>query len=95
MPAAEACSSGVRLCLLIQPRASRNELAGRHGEMVRIRLAAPPVDGAANDALIRFLADVLGTARSAISITAGQSGRRKTVVVEGIGLDQARERLGL
>jgi uncharacterized protein len=59
-------------------------VAGRHGDAIKIRIAAPPVDGAANDALIRFLALRLGVSQSAISITAGQSGRRKTVSIDGI-----------
>ena len=48
--------TGVRLAIQVQPRASRTELAGIHGDALRIRLAAPPVDGAANEELIRFLA---------------------------------------
>jgi uncharacterized protein (TIGR00251 family) len=59
-------------------------VAGRHGDAIRIRIAAPPVDGAANDELIRFLALRLDVPRSAISITAGESGRRKTVSISGI-----------
>ncbi|MBI4500379.1 MAG: DUF167 domain-containing protein [Gemmatimonadetes bacterium] len=73
-----------RLVIWVQPRASRTEVAGMHGDAVKIRLAAPPVDGAANEELIRLLADKLGVPRSAVSIAAGRSGRRKTVEVEGI-----------
>lgn len=67
------------LAVYIQPRASRDEITGQHGEALRIRVAAPPVDGEANAALCRFLADVFGVAKSAVSVEAGQSGRRKTV----------------
>lgn len=67
------------LAVYIQPRASRDEITGQHGEALRIRIAAPPVDGEANAALCRFLADVFGVAKSAVSVEAGQSGRRKTV----------------
>jgi len=66
------------------PRAATTAVAGRHGDAIRIRIAAPPVDGAANDELIRFLALRLDVPRSAISITAGESGRRKTVSISGI-----------
>lgn len=67
------------LAVYIQPRASRDEITGQHGEALRIRIAAPPVDGEANAALCRFLADVFGVAKSAVSVESGQSGRRKTV----------------
>jgi uncharacterized protein len=66
------------------PRAATTAVAGRHGDAIKIRIAAPPVDGAANDELIGFLALRLGVPRSAISITAGGSGRRKTVAIDGI-----------
>jgi len=67
------------LAVYIQPRAARDEITGQHGEALRIRVAAPPVDGEANAALCRFLADVFGVAKSAVSVESGQSGRRKTV----------------
>jgi uncharacterized protein (TIGR00251 family) len=70
--------------LHIVPRASTSAVAGRHGDALKIRIAAPPADGAANDELIRFLADRLQIPRSAITITGGSSSRRKTVVISGI-----------
>jgi uncharacterized protein (TIGR00251 family) len=66
------------------PRARESACAGRHGTALKIRIAAPPVDGAANDELVRFLAERLGVARSAVTITAGHGGRRKTVKIDGI-----------
>jgi uncharacterized protein YggU (UPF0235/DUF167 family) len=63
--------------------------------MLRIRLAAPPVDGAANDALVRFLAGALGVPVAAVAITGGASGRRKTIVVEGVSLARAAKVLKL
>lgn len=88
-------AGGVRITLHVQPRASRSEIAGRHGEALKVRLAAPPVDGAANAALLRLLADQLGVPRSAVSLLSGESGRRKVVAVAGVGLAAVRERLGL
>jgi uncharacterized protein YggU (UPF0235/DUF167 family) len=79
----------------VQPRASRTELAGPHGGALRIRLAATPVDGAANDALLRWLADRLGVPRAAVTLEAGAASRSKLVRVEGIGLEAAAGRLGL
>lgn len=84
---------GVRLRLHIQPRASRTEVAGLHGDAIRIRLAAPPVDGAANEALIRFLARQLRVRQADVSVVAGLAGRRKTVDVRGVTVEEARRRL--
>lgn len=86
---------GVRLRLRIQPRASRTELAGLHGALLRIRLAAPPVDGAANEELVRFLARVLGVPTRAVEVTAGHASRQKTVTVTGTDSVAAARALGL
>jgi len=66
------------------PRAAASALAGRHGDAVKIRIAAPPTGGAANEELIRFLASRLSIPRNAITITAGQSSRRKIVSISGM-----------
>ncbi|PYO68049.1 MAG: hypothetical protein DMD71_06600 [Gemmatimonadetes bacterium] len=55
-----------------------------HGDAVKLRLAAPPVEGAANAELVRFLAERLGVPRAAVTIAAGHAGRRKTVTIEGV-----------
>jgi uncharacterized protein len=91
----EATPDGIRLRLRVQPRASRTELAGVHGELLRIRLAAPPVDGAANEELVRFLARVLGVPRRAVAVTAGPASRQKTVTVTGADPASAALALGL
>jgi uncharacterized protein (TIGR00251 family) len=62
-------------------RASRSEIVGEHDGALRVRIAAPPVDGAANEELVRLLARALGVSRSAIEITAGHSSKLKTVTV--------------
>ena len=77
----------------VQPRASRTEVAGPYGDALRIRLAAPPVDGAANDALVRFLAERLEVSRAAVRIEAGASGRSKVVAIDGIDPGTAARRL--
>jgi uncharacterized protein len=91
----ESTGTGVRLRVRVQPRASRTGLAGVHGDQLRIRLTAPPVDGAANDALIRFLAERLEVPRAAVRVEAGAAGRSKLVAVDGITLEAARRRLEL
>jgi uncharacterized protein (TIGR00251 family) len=70
------------------PRSAVTALAGRHGDAVKIRIAAAPTDGAANAELIRFLAERLHVPRSAVTITSGQASRRKGVTIEG--MDSAR-----
>jgi uncharacterized protein (TIGR00251 family) len=79
----------------VQPRASCTEVAGRHGGALKVRLTAPPVDGAANEALLRFLAERLDVPRSAVRIEVGTTGRAKVVAVEGISLEAANRRLEL
>lgn len=95
MNAVESVEGGVRLQVRVQPRASRSELAGLFDGRVRIRLAAPPVDGEANEELERFLARLLSVPRRAVSLTAGHSSRQKTLVVLGVTTADAREALGL
>ena len=81
-------SVGVRIQIQVQPRASRTEVVGPHGDAIKIRLAAPPVDGAANQALIRLVASTLHVPRSAVTVKAGHSARRKVVDVVGLSAEQ-------
>ena len=71
------------LTLHIQPGARKTEIAGQHGDALKIRLAAPPVDGKANEALIKFFADALGLPKSAVTIKSGQTSRHKALEVIG------------
>jgi len=77
----------------VVPRASLTEVVGRHSDAVRIRVAAPPVDGAANDALVRFLAKRLDVPRAAVRIIRGDTSPRKTVTIEGLTNETALHRL--
>ena len=70
-------------------------MAGLHGNEIRIRLAAPPVDGAANEALIRFVAERLGVARARVTLTAGAAARSKTVSVDGVTVAAAAAAFGV
>ena len=78
-----AADGSVVLNLHIQPGAKRTEIAGLHGDALKIRLAAPPVEGRANAALIAFLADHLHVPKAAVNLEAGASSRRKRVRIEG------------
>ena len=79
--------ASLRFSVRVQPRASRSEIVGLHGDALKVRLAAPPVDGAANEALIELLADALGIARSAVRIIAGSTSRGKIVEVDGTNVE--------
>ena len=76
--------SVVRFKVHVQPRASRTEIVGVHGAALKVRLHSPPVDGAANEELVTFLAKTLGVSKRAVRIVSGQSSRGKTVEVEGV-----------
>jgi uncharacterized protein (TIGR00251 family) len=90
-----ATATGASIAIRVQPRASRDEIAGLHGAELRVRITAPPVDGAANDALIRFLARTLGVSRPDVTVLAGHGSRSKVVSVRGITLEEAAHRLGV
>jgi uncharacterized protein (TIGR00251 family) len=85
----------VTFAVRVQPRASRSALAGVANGALKVRLTAPPVEGAANEALVRLLADALGVARSAVEIASGQASREKLIRVHGVTAAEARARLGL
>ena len=85
MPYLQTLSNGdLLLALYVQPRASRNELAGLHGDAVKLRLTTPPVDGKANKAVISFLAKLFKIPKSAILIKSGLQSRSKKIVLSGL-----------
>ena len=77
-------NGSVRFAVRVQPRASSTEVSGIHGDAVKVRLSAPPVDGAANDALVIFFAEVFNVPRRDVRIVAGESSRSKIVEIHGI-----------
>ena len=81
-----------RVTVKVHPRAKRSALTGRFGEAWKLDLAAPPVDGKANDECVRFFAELAGVARSRVHIVSGATARLKVVEVEGMD-QQALERL--
>ncbi len=80
-PAITQGDGGVFLRVYLQPRASVSEVTGLHGDAIKIRLRAPPVDGAANDELVRFLAERLGLRRDDITLVAGATSRSKLLFI--------------
>ena len=86
--------SAALLRVRLQPRAGANAISGIQDGVVRVRVTAPPVGGAANDALVRLLAKALRIGRGRISIVRGRTSRTKLVRVEGFTEEEALERLG-
>jgi len=77
-------ANGVAIHLLVQPRASKNEVVGVQGEELKIRLTSPPVEGAANRTCCEYIAKRLGLAKSAVTIEAGESSRHKRLFLPGV-----------
>lgn len=83
----QAGDGSVVLTLHIQPGAKKTEIVGLHGEALKIRLAAPPVDGKANAALVAFLAKLCGVSRSDVALISGESARAKRVRIVGVAAE--------
>ena len=84
----------VRVEVYIQPRASKTELAGMYDGLIKIRIAAPPVENAANRALIKFVAQQLRIANSCVRVVSGATNRRKILEVDGVTADRIAAMLG-
>ncbi len=84
---------GVLLAVKVQPRASKNEIAGPLGDELRIKVTAPPVEAAANEALVRFLAETLDCPRGSVQLVRGHTSRHKQVFIRGLGADAVLERM--
>jgi uncharacterized protein len=83
----------VRIHIYVQPRASRTEIAGEHGDAIKLRVAAPPVAGEANEEVVRFIAKQLGVSASHITLISGLTSRRKTLEVRNVALQRAQQAL--
>ncbi len=84
---------GATFAVRVQPRASRNAIAGEMGDALRIALTAPPVEGKANEACVEFLANLLKVSRSSVTIASGESSRNKVVRVAGMSASELEQRL--
>ncbi len=85
--------TGVELLVLVQPRASRTKVLGEHDGRLKIALAAPPVDGEANAALIEFLSDALEVRKAEVELLDGDTNRRKRLLVRGVPELEIRAKL--
>jgi len=79
-------TQGTLIQVLVQPRASKNELVGIHEDSLKIRLAAPPVEGEANKECVKFMAKLLNVPKSGVEILRGHKARRKTLLIKGLSL---------
>jgi uncharacterized protein (TIGR00251 family) len=95
MAVIEAADSGVLLRVRVQPRARTERLEGVQGEQLRLRLTAPPVDGAANTACIAFFAKALGVPRSRVRIRSGAKSRDKLIHLADLTREHVAEILGI
>lgn len=86
---------GTKIVLFIQPKSSKNEIVGPHNGALKIRVAAPPIEGRANEELIEFLAKALKLPKRSVEILKGDTGRNKTVHVAGLSAAEVKARLGL
>ncbi len=76
-------AQGATFSVKVHPRAKKNAITGEVGDAIKVALTAPPVEGRANDACIKFLAEVLDVPRSSVTIAAGETGRQKVIRVQG------------
>ncbi len=86
-------TDGVQLSVKLQPRASRNEIEGPLGEELRIKVTAPPVDAAANEALVRLLAERLDCPRRQVVLVRGHTSRHKAIKLLGLSLEEVMAKL--
>ena len=79
---------GIQFAATIQPRSSKNEICGLHGDTLKIRLTSPPVEGEANRACVKFIAKFLGATPSRVTIVSGLAGQKKTIRIEGMNASE-------
>lgn len=86
-------AGGTLLSVKLQPRASKNEIGEPLGDELKIKVTAPPVDAAANQALIELLAEILGCSRGKVELIRGQTSRHKTLLLHGFSLESVLEKI--
>ena len=91
----EKTSKGVILTVYVQPRASKTEFVGIHGDALKFRVSAPPVDGEANTALCRHMAKFFSIPQRAVAVCSGQTNRKKRIELAGVTEDEVRNILKL
>jgi uncharacterized protein (TIGR00251 family) len=93
MVAIQNSPTGATFAVKVHPRAKKNGITGEAGDVLKLSLTAPPVDGKANQACMDFFAKLLEVSRSSVTIAAGQTSRNKVVRVAGLSAEEVRRRL--
>jgi uncharacterized protein len=93
IPIRENAGGAVTFSVKVHPRAKKDAITGEIGDALKVALNAPPVDGKANDACVRFVAEILRVPRSSVTIAAGETNRNKLIRVAGMSAAQVEERL--
>jgi uncharacterized protein (TIGR00251 family) len=88
-------SEAVTFAVKIHPRAKKNAIGGELGDVLKVSLTAPPIDGKANAACIEFFAKLLKLPRSSVTIASGQASRQKVIRVSGLSAEEVRRRVGI
>jgi uncharacterized protein (TIGR00251 family) len=88
-------ANGVTFAVKVHPRAKKNAITGELGDVLKVSLTAPPIDGKANQACIEFFAKLLKVPRSSVTIASGQSSHQKVIRVIGLSAEEVRKRVGL
>jgi len=81
------------LKLRVSPRGSKNEITGWRGDVLCVKITAPPVEGAANEAVVRFMADALGVRKSRVELVSGEKSREKTLRISGLSDEEVRSKV--
>ncbi|MEZ0392371.1 MAG: DUF167 domain-containing protein [Pseudobdellovibrionaceae bacterium] len=84
----------MQISLYVQPGASKSEIVGIHNELLKIKIKAPPVDGKANQEVIRFFSEILGVPKGQIDLLKGEKSREKRILIRSLSLSKIKEILG-
>ena len=87
--------NGVTFAVKVHPRARKNCVTGEVGDALKVSLTAPPIDGKANEACIKFFAELLKVPRSSVTIASGQASRQKVIRVSGLSAEEVSKRIGM
>ena len=95
MPLSLSKKGKLRLAVKVKPRSSPQGVMGIHDHHLVVRIAAPAVDGKANSALVAYLSKLLGIKKTKVLLVSGEKSRTKVLELSGVGLDEARDKLGI
>jgi uncharacterized protein (TIGR00251 family) len=91
----EQLDGDVTFAVKVHPRAKKNSITGELGDLLKLSLTAPPIDGRANEACIEFFAKLLKVPRSSVTIASGQTSRQKVIRVRALSAEEVRKRIGM